>query len=90
MLEHTTFAVAIITHYVDVVAHILIVPSGLFDWLEAKIQSQEEMHRVEIQGQGLLLQEEKLTILFSSLLWQSSHGSPQELPMQRATIVNKE
>ena len=47
-LEFAAFAVAFITHCVDVVVHILVVPSGLFDWLEAKIQSHEKTHRIEI------------------------------------------
>ena len=34
-LEHTTSAVAIITHSVGIVAHILVVTSWLIDWLEA-------------------------------------------------------
>ena len=47
-LECTAFAVAFITHCVDVAVHILDVPSGLFDWLEAKFKSQEKTHRIEI------------------------------------------
>ena len=34
-LEHTTSYVSIIAHCVDAVTHILVVPSWLFDWLEA-------------------------------------------------------
>ena len=48
---HTKFAalaVAFITHCVGVVARVLAVPLGLFDWVEAKAKSQEKTHRFEV------------------------------------------
>ena len=86
-LEFAALAVAFITHCVGVVARVLAVPLGLFDWLEAKVKSQEKTHRFEVQGQESTLQEEESTILFGSPLSQSSLESPHESPVQRASIA---